>query len=1529
MPDIEKLSIEIEANSQQAAQGIEALVNAMQRLRSSVSNFRSLNAFSKALEGFKQSAVGFDGTAATSLNLMTDALNKMQGLGGLKISSSIGNQLKSIGDATRGLAGTDWNMLKDMANSLAPLANIQKSNGLNSTVNALRKMPDAIKAVNEIDPNMIAEFTARVEELKTSIQPLADEMRAVSAGFSALPANIQKAIKANQKLTASNNSTARSTRNLLSTTIRLGTLLYGVRRAAGFVMDVFQESNNYVESLNLAEVAMGGYATEAKRYAQVVEDTIGINQSDWLSSMGVFNQMLAGFGIDRGKAAQMSKQLTQLGYDIQSAFNLSDVNKAMDRLQSGLAGQIKGMREYGVELSVSAMQEYALSKGITTSWTEMSQAQKVALRYAKIMESTQNIQQDLARTLITPSNSLRMLNSQWGVAQRYMGQFVSVIAARVIPIVQTMVAVIAAAARALASLWGYALPSLPSVQGTAGAFGDVADSLDDVGASAGGAGGKMKGLLADWDELNIIQSESGGGGGGGGSVLEDMGDLWGLTGIEKKVNNITSKLTTWWNQWAPVVKGFLAGLGTFVGLNVIGDVISKFSQLSKGGKIALGISSMVAGFTTLKDTFVEILSKGEDWENYWAQLSIGFLELVGGGALVGYQVGGPIGAVIGGLLGVAAAIGSYVEAVKEVKRNKLGQEFRSLFGDVSLTNEEIQKLVETLNTTSFDKTVKLELQGYENAKQALSDAKTSLENLSESAWKIRLGVNDEDTQKETFLREVDSAQKKMQQWVTDTGYSIKLALDFAHGQGSEDSTMMDSIVTSNAQYLADLGQQASDLFNKAFTDDIFGVDDVNAFDAAMGIVQKMNEIQRLVDAATRGAEFKSMVNSFDLTDLDYDTAKKYIEQTKAFGAQQIQDIQKASMEYVSGLEGQLAVVNWRLSENPLDEEALKQRDWLQNEIDTYWAGTNPIKIQYDAEAEAKQVAIDNQIIEILKSNIDYMLRNNKLAIELPSVAPDDPLRAWGTGATIDKYIDNYAEEYKKRATKAFKNLPDEIKDSLSELTQAEKRNADAWEQEVFGGKTVSQANPVPKLDTEAIRNLNEYKEYMAMMGDTAAIQYMTGREFAKNSEFLEKLRYMELPEEAIGHNFGEGYVNSLKIAQDDIGQYYVEFANGEKQYLSQISEIMMKNLSTMGLDLFTLFYQERDDATSRIGEYYSQVNDGLKDASRTKDETLELLSDLLTWENPDGGWTTDYVKQYITPLISELLNAADLTEAQTQALTSVMDVLQHHQYYTLDERPEIPKSAYGNRELGKAYMIEDGYQTDYALDDFIRDTLASLYPSETTGGEIQFPSIDTEQFESDLNGASTFVQDEWKPSIEAAAQVNIPKPNPTDFNSGLQDAETNASQTASAIYDTFANLHPVINVGFSFGNLFNRGRASSSSSSSTAPARFESTTPTFEIPTFADGGFPTVGDLFIANEQGPELVGQLGGSPAVANGDQIIEGISGGVERANSRLERKIDRLIAVCERFVEKEFVAEVKPSAALGKVNQRSAEMYARGRG
>ena len=99
--------------------------------------------------------------------------------------------------------------------------------------------------------------------------------------------------------------------------------------------------------------------------------------------------------------------------------------------------------------------------------------------------------------------------------------------------------------------------------------------------------------------------------------------------------------------------------------------------------------------------------------------------------------------------------------------------------------------------------------------------------------------------------------------------------------------------------------------------------------------------------------------------------------------------------------------------------------------------------------------------------------------------------------------------------------------------------------------------------------------------------------------------------------------------------------------------------------------------------------------------------------------------------------------------------------------------------------------------------------------------------------------------------------------------------------------------------------------------------------TFAEGGFPSEGSLFIANEQGPELVGQIGNQSAVANNGQIVDGIARGVANANREQNAYYQRMITLLEQLNRKENSVVVKPSPELGKTVSRSVKMYESVRG
>lgn len=98
-----------------------------------------------------------------------------------------------------------------------------------------------------------------------------------------------------------------------------------------------------------------------------------------------------------------------------------------------------------------------------------------------------------------------------------------------------------------------------------------------------------------------------------------------------------------------------------------------------------------------------------------------------------------------------------------------------------------------------------------------------------------------------------------------------------------------------------------------------------------------------------------------------------------------------------------------------------------------------------------------------------------------------------------------------------------------------------------------------------------------------------------------------------------------------------------------------------------------------------------------------------------------------------------------------------------------------------------------------------------------------------------------------------------------------------------------------------------------------------QIKGYATGGYPQSGELFWARENGtPEMVGKMGGSTAVANNDQIVSGIASGVASANEESNALLREQNELLRRLLQKEFTAEVSPSAEFGRVVAKSSRLY-----
>lgn len=297
----------------------------------------------------------------------------------------------------------------------------------------------------------------------------------------------------------------------LATTVGQFYILYmAVKKVANIYAEWYTKSNDFIENMNLFEVTMRSGTNAALDYAKSVEQIMGINLADWLNYQGKFQQLSKGFGVASEQADIMSKNLTQLSYDLSSFFNV-DAQKAFEKLSSAMAGQVKGLREYGIDVTVASLQQYALSKGIDLTVRNMTQAQKAVLRYNYILEKTVNIQGDMARTIITPANSLRILNAQLERLKRTLGNIISVVVTKFIPYVQAGVNLITKFAERIANAFGFELPKidysgLDDAVSITEDMDDAASNLSDDFADAAAEAKKLKYQLMGFDELNILKS---------------------------------------------------------------------------------------------------------------------------------------------------------------------------------------------------------------------------------------------------------------------------------------------------------------------------------------------------------------------------------------------------------------------------------------------------------------------------------------------------------------------------------------------------------------------------------------------------------------------------------------------------------------------------------------------------------------------------------------------------------------------------------------------------------------------------------------------------------------------------------------------------------------------------------------------------------------------------------------------------------------------------------------------------------------
>lgn len=435
-------------------------------------------------------------------------------------------------------------------------------------------------------------------------------------------------------------------------------------RIGKYLSDSIKESISYIERLNLFRVAVGDSADEMTRFINKMSEALGLDSSTLIKTTGVFRLLASSIGLANEQADLLAKNFTKAAVDIASLYELP-VADAVEKLRAGLVGLPKPLRDIGIVLTVARLEQEAMALGITESVRNMSEANKVGLRYIAVMKQMKAAMGDFANTIESPANQLRIMQEQLTRLSRAIGNLFVNALAKILPYLNGFIMALRSIIELLANLLGYQdIVFEGTVKDAANGMWDMADATSETVA-------EMKKLQAPFDELNILTDDTDLGVGMGGIDLGEMDPriiaamkeydnlmdsvrmkandirdrIMEILGFTKQINEATGEITwtwnfqdmleglkqvpgmlaEWWTQASPgeklaaifvagwvgwlLSKGITLMLTPFRALGkllwaVIGPLLAKLGSLITGAitKFVLGIAPKLAGLGSVLST---------------------------------------------------------------------------------------------------------------------------------------------------------------------------------------------------------------------------------------------------------------------------------------------------------------------------------------------------------------------------------------------------------------------------------------------------------------------------------------------------------------------------------------------------------------------------------------------------------------------------------------------------------------------------------------------------------------------------------------------------------------------------------------------------------------------------------------------------------------------------------------------------------------------------------------------------------------
>lgn len=701
--DITSLSVEISAESQGAELNIDKLATAISNLRTKGNVTKVVNSLDKlagSIATLKQASVGMSGLdkIASFLN----GLSNVNPTASAKSINTVVNAIKKIPAAVSGLNGVDFysmsGSITQFTNSLAPLSILDASNlkALGSAFNAIGKVPDLTDKLKATD---LDSFASSCQKISTAITPLASQLDKVGNAFAKLPPQLSKVVTQANRVTSANEKQRKSylsLSNQMNGFMRNMAKLVSLKAIAEYLGNAVAKFNDFYEATDLFHNAMGNLSGEADTLISKMQGLLGVDPTKAMTYIATIQSLGTSFGLTSDKAYVLSKNLTQLAYDEGSYWN-KDVAETFTAMSSAISGEIEPIRRLGIDLSQARLQQELLALGFNKQVSSLSQADKAVLRYIAIMKQTANVQGNLAQTIQSPANQIKILKAQLDMLAKSVGSLLYPAMKSILPPLIAAVQLIREFVEWVAKLMGVKVVFTDFTK-SADSVGGIGDAMDDTADSTKKAAKALKDYTMGFDELNIIDPTQGSSGSGSGAsagnILGDV-DLSGYDMFKqyneefaKQIDAIKQKI----KAMLPLIATVAAAFAAWKLTNLITDIVDAISKMNALKSIVLGLGVFTVGVVLEITGIKDAIENGVNGKNF-AEIVLGALIGTTGAAILGKGIaqfivtgfgntavgaaikaagGSTAGAIIGAAVGgIVTGIPMFVTGVYDAVENGL------------------------------------------------------------------------------------------------------------------------------------------------------------------------------------------------------------------------------------------------------------------------------------------------------------------------------------------------------------------------------------------------------------------------------------------------------------------------------------------------------------------------------------------------------------------------------------------------------------------------------------------------------------------------------------------------------------------------------------------------------------------------------------------------------------------------------------------------------------------------------------------